>query len=55
MNKDYKTRLGVNNIDEIKNHEFFSNIDWKELYKKNIKPPVDFDELKNEVIVNYFK
>lgn len=32
-------RLGVNNMDEIKKHPFFKNIDWEKLAKKEIKPP----------------
>ena len=58
MNKDPKTRIGVKNKDEIKNHEFFEDVDWKKLYKRTIPPPVDLIELKNEindsVVVNLF-
>ncbi|KAK3744812.1 hypothetical protein QZH41_008982, partial [Actinostola sp. cb2023] len=28
-----------NGIQDIKTHEFFSNIDWEKLYKREIKPP----------------
>ncbi|KAF7997039.1 hypothetical protein HCN44_005316 [Aphidius gifuensis] len=32
-------RLGTNGIDEIKNHLFFSSIDWNALYNKQVIPP----------------
>lgn len=32
-------RLGTNGVDEIKNHAFFSSIDWNALYKKQVIPP----------------
>ena len=34
-----ENRLGHNNIKEIKNHEWFSDIDWKLLFMKKIKSP----------------
>lgn len=49
LNKDPKTRIGVQNKDEIKKHEFFDDIDWKKLYKRTYTPPVDLIELKNEI------
>ena len=43
-------------LDEVKAHKFFKDIDWNELEVKSIKPPLDlvkikenyFDEIKNE-------
>ena len=32
-------RLGYNTIEEIKNHSFFENINWKEIYLHKIKSP----------------
>jgi serine/threonine protein kinase len=49
LNKDPKTRIGVLNKDEIKKHEFFNDLDWKKLYNRNIHPPIDLIELKNEI------
>lgn len=30
---------GKDGIEDIKSHEFFKDIDWDRLYKKEIKPP----------------
>ena len=49
MSKDPKTRIGVQNKDDIKSHEFFSDIDWRKLYQRKIMPPIDLIELKNEL------
>lgn len=32
-------RLGANGVDEIKNHKFFRDINWKRLYKRKVKAP----------------
>jgi hypothetical protein len=50
LNRDPKTRLGVNNKDEIKNHEFFADIDWDLLYSRSIEPPINLVEIKNEYL-----
>lgn len=31
--------LGINGIEDLKNHEFFLPIDWNKLYKKEVIPP----------------
>jgi hypothetical protein len=49
LNKDPKNRIGVNNKEDIKNHEFFEDIDWDLLYERKIKPPVDLVECKREL------
>ena len=49
LDKDPKTRIGVQNKEEIKSHEFFSDIDWKKLYNRKINPPIDLIELKREL------
>lgn len=40
MNINPELRLGVNNFNEIKNHEFFESINWDELSQKKITPPI---------------
>lgn len=60
MSKDPKTRIGVQNKDDIKSHEFFSDIDWDKLFQRKIMAPIDLIELKNElnnessILVNLF-
>lgn len=39
LNRDPTKRLGCNGSQEIKNHAFFKQIDWKKLYDKNYLPP----------------
>ena len=31
-----------NQVDDIKNHEWFNNFDWYALWKKSIVPPVTY-------------
>ena len=56
MNRDPEKRLGVKDINEIKNHPLFNNYDWKKIIDKKITPPqitiennVNFDKLKEQV------
>jgi len=47
--KEPENRLGSKTAAEIKNHEFFSGLDWEMVYEKKIDPPfkptrVDIDE-----------
>jgi serine/threonine protein kinase len=42
LNKKPEKRI---TLDKVKQHEFFKNIDWDKLYKKEINPPI---HLKNE-------
>lgn len=49
LNRNPQNRLGARNgAQELKEHPFFSNIDWELLYRKQITPPfkpiVDSDE-----------
>ncbi|CAD8076208.1 unnamed protein product [Paramecium sonneborni] len=39
LQNDPTKRLGANGSQEIKNHEFFREIDWDRLYNKQIQPP----------------
>ena len=52
---DPKERIGANNnIEEIKNHNFFRGLNWKHIYHKTIRSPFKNDkkENKNEKICN---
>ena len=42
MNKDPEKRIGVINMNEIKNHPFFRDINFKSVYLKKINPPKVF-------------
>ena len=46
-------RLGYNNFDEIKNHPWLNNIDWKKLYLHELKSPF-VPELNREIFISYF-
>ncbi|CAD8064466.1 unnamed protein product [Paramecium sonneborni] len=39
LQNDPTKRLGANGSQEIKDHEFFREIDWDKLYNKQIQPP----------------
>ena len=43
---DYKTRIGFNNIDELKNHLWFKGFNWKKLKKKKMKSPLIYMKKK---------
>ena len=41
LEKDPKQRIGYHKgIQEIKDHPFCKGIDWEQIHKKNIKPPI---------------
>ncbi|GMI21854.1 hypothetical protein TrCOL_g53 [Triparma columacea] len=48
---DPTKRLG-NNIDDLKNHKFFSSINWEALYKKEVRP-VYVPDVSNELDCKY--
>lgn len=48
LSRDPKNRIGVKSKEEIKNHEFFAEIDWDLLYKKKIPPPINLVDIKED-------
>lgn len=48
MDRDPKTRLGVKNKEDIKNHEFFAGIDWVKLEQKKLSLPINLMEMKHD-------
>ena len=49
MDKDPKKRIGINNDkSDLKNHEFFKDINWEDIAQKKITPPVDMVNIKEE-------
>lgn len=53
LNRDPSKRLGSSGAQEVKNHKFFKNVDWQELYNKNITPP--FNPCKGDNITANFE
>jgi hypothetical protein len=39
----------VNDKSEIKNHEFFADVDWDFLYKRRMEPPINLVDIKQEL------
>jgi serine/threonine protein kinase len=39
IRKDYRTRLGAGGAHEIKNHMWFSSINWEDVLAKKLRPP----------------
>lgn len=39
LDKNKKTRLGANGVDEIMRHPFFADIDVEKLMRKELEPP----------------
>ena len=46
-------RLGYNNIDEIKNHPWLENTNWKEIYLHKMKSPF-VPELNHKILNNFY-
>ena len=44
---NYTKRIGFNNIDELKRHNFFKNFNWKDFINKKMKSPFRFIPIKN--------
>ena len=49
LNKNPKERIGIeNDKSDLKNHEFFSDINWDDIMKKKVKPPVEMVDVREE-------
>ena len=47
--RDPNKRIGVLDKNELKNHEWFKDIDWDKLAKKQIEPPLNLVEMKKRL------
>ena len=47
--RDPYKRIGVSDKNELKNHEWFKDMDWVKLGKKEIKPPLDLVQMKKNL------
>jgi len=45
--------FGVNGVDNLKSHDFFRNINWNKVYRREIKPPFQPD--LNSEVTSYFE
>ena len=54
LQRDPKKRLGggIKDSEEIKEHKFFEDVDWKKIYEKKIKPPKAMKINNNMYIFN---
>ena len=53
LNKDPKKRIGVNNDkSDLKNHEFFKDINWEDIALKKINPPIEMVNVRDEYNLN---
>ena len=49
LNKNPNKRIGIeNDKSDLKNHEFFRDINWDDIMKKKIKPPVEMVDVREE-------
>lgn len=51
LNRDPTERLGFNGVSEIKNHDFFKDIDWEKLNNKGYIPPYK-PQVKNSMDIS---
>ena len=47
--RDPYKRIGVLDKNELKSHEWFKDIDWDKLAKKEIAPPLDLVQIKTNL------
>jgi len=61
LNKNPKSRIGVNDKNELKRHPFFRGLDWQKLSKREIDPPIQLamdeedDDEELQYLVRPFK
>jgi serum/glucocorticoid-regulated kinase 2 len=55
LDKSPNNRLGVNGVEEIKQHEFFKGLDWNDVLKKKLTPPFVFEVKGIEDVSNFYK
>ena len=49
LDKNPKNRIGIeNDKSDLKNHEFFRDINWDDIMQKKIKPPVEMIDVREE-------
>ena len=49
LDKNPKKRIGIeNDKSDLKNHEFFRDINWDDIVRKKIKPPVEMVDVREE-------
>ena len=49
LDKNPKNRIGIeNDKSDLKNHEFFRDINWDDIMNKKIKPPVEMVDVREE-------
>lgn len=48
---DYKKRIGLKSINELKVHPWFKGFNWKNFEKKKIKSPFNFDNIKSDSLI----
>ena len=49
LDKNPKNRIGIeNDKSDLKNHEFFSDINWDDIMNKKIQPPVEMIDVREE-------
>ena len=49
LDKNPKKRIGIeNDKSDLKNHEFFRDINWDDIMNKKIKPPVEMVDVREE-------
>lgn len=49
LNKDPKTRLGTQGVDQIKAHPFFKTVNWEEVLRNHKKGPLVVKNLRDEI------
>ncbi|EAS01377.2 Serine/Threonine kinase domain protein (macronuclear) [Tetrahymena thermophila SB210] len=54
MCKDPSKRLGTQSSDEVKNHPWFKNINWEDVYQKKLKVP-QYSWMKDNFLQNILK